>query len=259
MKQIKTGTREQWLNERIKLLELEKEHTRRGDELSQMRQNLPWVKIDSSYKFMTEEGEVSLKDLFKGCSQLLVYHFMFGPDYKAGCPSCSSIADGFNGIYPHLLHHDVSFWAISLAPLPKLLEFRKRMGWSFPWVSAAGTNFNFDYAGSFTSAQQKSGEIEYNYRKEAPLSDNFKWRNGKVGGGESAEEKFAKMSGTDVLTYHRERPGMSAFYSKDDVIYHTYSAYGRGVDAIWSMYPWLDRAPLGRNENGPWWKHRDQY
>lgn len=259
MRSIKAGTREEWLKERLKLLELEKEHTRRGDELAQMRQNLPWVKMDVDYKFATEAGDVSLKDLFNGRSQLLVYHFMFGPDYKAGCPSCSSIADGFNGIYPHLNHHDVSFWAVSLAPLAKLLEFRNRMGWTFPWASSSNTKFNFDYAGSFTSAQQRAGEIEYNYRKEAPLSENFQWRSGEAGGGESAEELFARMSGTDVLTYHRERPGMSAFFLKDNVVYHTYSTYGRGVDAIWSMYPWFDRAPLGRNETGPWWKHRDRY
>lgn len=259
MKTMRTGTREDWLRERIKLLQLEKEHTRRGDELSDMRQSLPWVKLEDEYRFDTEKGEATLEDLFQGKSQLLVYHFMFGPDYKAGCPSCSSIADGFNGIYTHLNHHDVSFWAISLAPLSKLMEFRKRMEWSFPWASSNGTRFNFDFAASFTAEQQQSGEIEYNFRKEPPLSETFQWRSGESGGGESAEEQFAKMSGTNVLTYHRERPGMSAFILKDNVIYHTYSTYGRGVDAIWSMYPWLDRAPLGRNENGPWWKHRDRY
>src|SRR5579871_774532 len=140
-----TGTREEWLRERIALLADEKEHTRRGDELARRRQALPWVRIDKEYRFDTEDGSVSLKDLFQGRSQLLVYHFMFGPDYKAGCPSCSAIADGFNGITTHLANHDVMLWAVSRAPLARLQAYKLRMGWSFPWASSAGSDFNFDF------------------------------------------------------------------------------------------------------------------
>lgn len=259
LKQYKIGTREEWLKARLDLLIAEKEHTRRGDELARQRQALPWVQIEKTYKFETENGNATLKDLFQGRSQLMIYHFMFGPDYKAGCASCSSIADGFNGIRVHLNNHDVSLWAVSLAPLPQLMTFRKRMGWSFQWASSFGSDFNFDFASSFTVQQQEKGAIDYNYRVEPPLSDSFKWRAGEEGGGSSAEQLFASMSGTDVATYHRERPGMSAFILKDGVVYHTYSTYSRGVDAIWGMYPWLDRAPLGRNENGPWWRRHDEY
>ncbi|HLH92591.1 MAG TPA: DUF899 domain-containing protein [Xanthobacteraceae bacterium] len=250
-----TGTRAEWLAARRELLVAEKELTRRGDELAERRQALPWVRIDKSYRLDTDAGEASLADLFQGRSQLLIYHFMFGPDWAAGCPSCSSIADGFNGIAVHLKNHDVMLWAVSRAPLAKLQAFKQRMGWTFPWASSFKSDFNADFNVYFTEEQQRAG-IEYNYQRE-PQRD---WRTGREGGGESAEAKFAAMSGTDTASYHRDRPGLSAFAREDGVIFHTYSAYGRGVDAIWGMYPWLDRAPKGRNETGGvWWRHRDKY
>lgn len=250
-----TGTHEEWLAARLELLKAEKEFTRRGDELAQRRQELPWVRIDKDYLFETDEGNIPLADLFRGRSQLLVYHFMFGPDYKAGCPSCSAIADGFNGVAVHLANHDVMLWAVSRAPLAKLQEYKQRMGWTFPWASSISGDFNFDFNVWFTKEQQRVGDIEYNYQREAA----FEWRQGQEGGGEGAEAKFAAMCGTDVATYHRDRPGMSAFVLEDGVIYHTYSTYARGVDGLWGMYQWLDRAPKGRNETGVWWRRHDEY
>jgi predicted dithiol-disulfide oxidoreductase (DUF899 family) len=247
-----TGTREEWLAARLELLEAEKELTRRGDELAQRRQELPWVRVDKAYRFETDEGNASLADLFGGRSQLLVYHFMFGPDYKAGCPSCSSIADGFNGVVAHLENHDVAFSAVSRAPLAKLHAYKRRMGWTFRWASSFGSDFNSDFNISFTEQQQREGGVEYNYRREAA-------RAGQQGGGEGAGAQFAAMCGTDAATYHRDRPGMSAFALEDGVIYHAYSTYARGVDGIWGMYPWLDRAPKGRNETGVWWRRHDEY
>ena len=243
-----TGTREQWLAARRELLEAEKELTRRSDELAQRRQELPWVRIDKAYRLETEEGSGSLKDLFRGRSQLLVYHFMFGPDYKAGCPSCSAIADGFNGFAVHLANHDVMLWAVSRAPLAKLQTYRRRMGWTFPWASSSGGDFNTDFSVGFTEQQQREG-IEYNFRREAPMP-------AAAAGGPVA---YAATTGTDVATYTRERPGLSAFVLEDGVVYHTYSAYSRGVDGLWGMYQWLDRAPRGRNENGLWWRRNDEY
>src|SRR6185369_5584342 len=223
-----TGTREEWLKARLELLEAEKELTRRGDELAQRRQELPWVRVEKEYRFDTDEGSASLADLFRGRSQLLIYHFMFGPDFTAGCPSCSSIADGFDGFAVHLANHDVMLWAVSRAPLPKLQAFRQRMGWTFPWASSFGGDFNFDFAAGFTVQQQREEGIEYNYRREKPRD----WR-----GGESNE--FSAMAGTDLPTYTRERPGMSAFALDEGVVHHTYSTYARGLDALWGMYPWL--------------------
>jgi predicted dithiol-disulfide oxidoreductase (DUF899 family) len=244
-------SREKWIAARTELLQAEKDLTRRSDELARRRQELPWVRIDKPYRFETEDGSAALADLFRGRSQLLVYHFMFGPDYKAGCPSCSSIADSFNGIWVHLANHDVMFSAVSRAPQAKLQEFKRRMGWSFPWASSFGSDFNADFQASFTEEQQRQGGIDYNYRREPA------WREPKGGGGAVT---FAAMSGTDVATYIRERPGMSAFVLEDGVVYHTYSAYARGLDALWGMYPWLDRAPKGRNETGGvWWRRHDEY
>ncbi|HVX76709.1 MAG TPA: thioredoxin family protein [Bradyrhizobium sp.] len=250
-----TGTREQWLKARLDLLESEKELTRRSDQLAEQRQALPWVRIDKEYRFETDEGGASLADLFRGRSQLLVYHFMFGPDYTAGCPSCSMIADGFNGFAVHLANHDVMLWAVSRAPLAKLRGYKQRMGWSFPWASSAGSDFNADFNVWFSAEQQRQGGIDYNYRREAA----FEWRPGQPGS-EGAVGKFAATCGTDVPTYQRDRPGMSAFVAEDGIIYHTYSTYARGVDSIWGVYPWLDRAPKGRNETGGiWWKRHDEY
>ena len=256
MKTHSTGTREQWLAARMELIKAEKELTRRSDEVARQRQALPWVRVDKEYRFDTDEGTASLADLFKGRSQLVVYHFMFGPDYRAGCPSCSAIADGFNGIAVHLANHDVMLTAISRAPITKLQAFKRRMGWTFPWASSGANDFNYDFNVAFTEEQQRSGGIEYNYQREPALA----WREGKEGGGEGAEETFAAMSGTDVPTYTRDRPGISTFVLEDGVVYHAYSAYARGVDATWAMYQWLDRAPKGRNEaGGVWWRHKDQY
>jgi predicted dithiol-disulfide oxidoreductase (DUF899 family) len=244
-----TGTRQEWLAARLDLLQAEKELTRRSDELAQRRQELPWVRIDKEYRFATNEGSVSLADLFRGRSQLLVYHFMFGPDFKAGCPSCSSIADGFNGFVVHLENHDVAMTAISRAPLEKLQAFKRRMGWTFPWASSFGGEFNGDFMVRFTEEQQRGGGIEYNYRHEAP----------RVPKADDGVAPFAAMAGTDSATFTRERPGLSAFVLEDGVVYHTYSTYARGLDGLWGMYQWLDRAPKGRNETGLWWRHHDQY
>jgi predicted dithiol-disulfide oxidoreductase (DUF899 family) len=255
-----TGTRKEWLAARMELLEAEKELTRRSDELARRRQALPWVRLDKDYRFETDEGSASLADLFRGRSQLLVYHFMFGPDYKAGCPSCSAIADGFNGFAVHLANHDVMLWAVSRAPLAKLQAYKRRMGWTFPWASSFGGDFNFDFNVRFTEEQQREGGIEYNYRREAASQSR---------GGEGPEipsrstpdgaTTFAAMSGTDVATYARERPGMSAFSLEDGIVYHAYSTYSRGLDGLWGMYQWLDRAPKGRNETGVWWRRHDEY
>jgi predicted dithiol-disulfide oxidoreductase (DUF899 family) len=254
----RTGTREEWLEARLELLKAEKEFTRRSDELARRRQELPWVRIDEEYRFETDEGSAALVDLFKGRSQLLVYHFMFGPDYKAGCPSCSSIADGFNGVAVHLENHDVAFSAVSRAPLAKLRAYKQRMGWSFPWASSLGGDFNFDFNVSLTEEQQREGAVEYNYRREAAwtvrgIGDSLTQR------GEGPVAKIAAMTGTDVATYTRERPGMSAFVREDGVVYHAYSTYARGLDGLWGMYQWLDRAPKGRNETGVWWRRHDEY
>jgi predicted dithiol-disulfide oxidoreductase (DUF899 family) len=247
------GTREQWLTARIELLKAEKEHTRRGDALARQRQELPWVRIDKEYRFETDEGSASLADLFRGRSQLLVYHFMFGPDYTAGCPSCSGIADGFNGIVVHLENHDVAFNAVSRAPLANLQEFKRRMGWTFPWASSHRTDFNMDFGVSITEEQQRKGPVEYNYERSRHVLD------AKPETAAEGPVAFAKMTGTDVAAYTRERPGMSAFALQDGAVYHAYSTYARGVDAIWGMYPWLDRAPKGRNESDLWWRRHDGY
>jgi predicted dithiol-disulfide oxidoreductase (DUF899 family) len=250
-----TGTREEWQAARTKLLAAEKEFTRRGDELAQQRRDLPWVRIDKDYRFDTEAGSASLADLFGGRSQLLVYHFMFGPDYAAGCPSCSMIADGFNGFTVHLANHDVMLWAVSRAPLAKLQAYRRRMGWTFPWASSAPSDFNADLNVWFSEAQQRDGDVDYNYRREPPMPSHA----GQPPA-ESTSAKFAAMCGTDRATYVRDRPGMSAFVREDGAIYHTYSTYARGLDGIWGIYPWLDRAPRGRNEaGGVWWRRHDEY
>jgi len=206
-----TGTRQEWLTARLELLEAEKELTRQSDALALRRQSLPWVRIDKAYRFDTDEGSASLKELFRGRSQLLVYHFMFGTDWAAGCPSCSMIADGFNGFAVHLANHDVMLWAVSRAPLAKLQAYKRRMGWTFPWASSSGSDFNSDFNVWFTERQQREGDVEYNYGREP----RFVWREGQDGGGQSAEDSFAAMCGTDTAAFHRDRPGMSAFAFED--------------------------------------------
>ncbi len=251
-----TASRADWLAARLDLLDAEKELTRLSDEVARKRQDLPWVKVAKDYIFDTEDGPASLKDLFRGRSQLVVYHFMFGPDFAAGCPSCSMIADGYDRLTVHLANHDVMLWTVSRAPLAKLLAYRQRMGWTFPWASSGGTDFNADFNVWFSEAQQRGGDVTYNYRREAA----FVWRDGKEGGGPSAEERFAASCGTDVPTFHRDRPGISTFVLQDGDVHHAYSSYARGVDGLWGAYQWLDRAPLGRNEDGPpWSRRRDEY
>ena len=249
----KTGTREEWLAARLELLGAEKELTRRSDELARRRQELPWVRVDKNYQFETDRGTGSLRDLFLGRSQLLVYHFMFGPDYQAGCPSCSAIADGFNGSAVHLANHDVTLCAVSRAPFAKLDAFKRRMGWSFPWASSYGSDFNFDFGVAHTKEEWEAGTVAYNFGEEDLRP---------VAGQEDSMDAFSQsVVGTDWQTYRSEGPGVSAFALQDDTVYHTYSAYSRGVDGLWGMYQWLDRAPLGRNETGAgfWWRRHDEY
>jgi predicted dithiol-disulfide oxidoreductase (DUF899 family) len=249
MTEHRTGTREEWLSARLELLEAEKELTSRGDELARLRRALPWVPLEKEYRFQTDDGPASLADLFGGRSQLLIYHFMFGPDYMAGCPSCSAIADGFSGSVVHLMNHDVSFYAVSRAPLPKLQEYKRRMGWSFPWASSFDDDFNFDFHVSHTREEWQAGAVDYNYR-EIDLRPVEK---------SPVLATIASGCGTDPVSYRKEGPGMSAFALEDGVVHLTYSAYGRGLDGIWGMYQWLDRAPLGRNETGVWWRRHDEY
>lgn len=246
----KTGTREEWLAARLELLEAEKALTRRGDELARQRRELPWVRIDKAYRFETDEGTASLPDLFRGRSQLLIYHFMFGPEYTAGCPTCSALADGFNGSVVHLANHDVTLCAVSRAPLAKLQAYKRRMGWSFPWASSCDSDFNYDFQVAHTREEWQSGFVAYNFQAMDVRPPET---------GEERRSEHAASCGTDYPTYRREGPGMSAFVLEDGVVYHTYSTYGRGLDALWGMYPWLDRAPRGRNETGPWWRRHDEY
>ena len=246
-----TATRDEWLAARLALLKEEKELTRRSDAVARQRQELPWVPVDKAYRFDTEQGSASLADLFRGRSQLLVYHFMFGPDYTAGCVSCSSVADGFGGIVVHLANHDVMFSAVSRAPLAKLQTYKQRMGWTFPWASSLGSDFNFDFNVSFTEAQQRKGGVDYNYERGGHAMDATPVP--------PPVTQLAAMSGTDAPTYSRDRPGLSAFVLEDGVVYHTYSSYARGVDSLWGMYQWLDRAPKGRNETGAWFRRHDEY
>src|SRR5246127_1328890 len=235
MEKHKVVSRDEWLAARLELLEAEKALTRRSDELARRRQALPWVRIDKAYRFETDEGTASLADLFRGRSQLLIYHFMFGPEYTAGCPSCSAIADGFDGSVVHLANHDVALCAVSRAPLAKLQTYKRRMGWSFPWASSFDSDFNWDFAMSLTEEQQREGGTEYNYRRQAPYAP----RDG------SGANIGAQATGTDPATYARERPGMSAFVLEDGTVYHSYSAFARGLDGLWGAYQWLDRAPKG--------------
>jgi predicted dithiol-disulfide oxidoreductase (DUF899 family) len=246
----KIGTREEWLDARLKVLQAEKALTRQSDEVARMIQELPWVRIDKEYQFETEEGAVSLADLFQGRSQLLVYHLMFGPDYEVACPLCSAIADGFSGSVVHLAHHDVTLCAVSRAPFEKIQAFKRRMGWSFPWASAFHSDFNFDFHVSHTDEEWQAGTVDYNFHRvdfRPPVGE------------EQPFDEHAALTGTSWDNYRREGPGMSAFALEDGVVYHTYSTYERGVDILWGAYQWLDRAPLGRNETGMWWRHHDSY
>jgi len=226
-----TGTRAEWRRARIELLELEKDHTRRGDELARMRRELPWVRIDERYEFETDEGTRTLAQLFAGRSQLLVYHFMFGPDWDAGCEGCSLVADHFDGGMVHLNQRDVTMLCVSRAPLEKLNAYKRRMGWRFEWVSSLSSDFNYDFGVSYTAAQRASG-AEYNFRWEDDPGD--------------------------------EGHGLSSFALEDGVVYHVYSTYGRGTDVFNTFYQLLDIAPKGRNEDDIppgqwWWRRHDEY
>jgi predicted dithiol-disulfide oxidoreductase (DUF899 family) len=250
----KVGTRDDWLAARKKLLEREKELTRLSDELAKQRQELPWVPVDKEYTFDTDDGTKTLAELFDGRSQLLVYHFMFGPEYEAGCPTCSAIADSFDGFATHLNHHDVTMLSVSRAPLEKLVAYRRRMGWQFQWVSSFGGDFNFDFGVSFTEEQQRDGG-EYNFRRFPTMEPILEAEIGPI-------VEQAAATGTDPAGYMRQAPGMSAFTLSDGIVYHTYSAYARGLDVLMGFYQWLDRAPKGRNEGDPpeLWLHRhDEY
>jgi predicted dithiol-disulfide oxidoreductase (DUF899 family) len=253
----KVVSQKEWLTARLELLKAEKELTRKSDEVARKRQALPWVEVGKEYQFDTDEGKASLADLFRGRSQLLIYHFMLGPDYTAGCPHCSAIADGFNGFAVHLANHDVMLWAVSRAPIEKIQAYRRRMGWTFPWASSFKSDFNYDFNVSYTEEQQRSGDVEYNYRK-----GNVNSNSNKVDATEEESEfgkQIASSAGVDWPTFTREAPGMSAFALGDGIVYHTYSAFARGLDGLWGLYQWLDRAPLGRNESGLWMRRHDEY
>jgi predicted dithiol-disulfide oxidoreductase (DUF899 family) len=237
----KVGTREEHQAAREQLLKREKEFTHANDELTRQRRELPWVPIEKDYNFDTDEGQKTLAELFGGRSQLMVYHFMFGPEYRAGCPVCSAGADTFDGAVPHLNARDVTFLCISRAPLERLQAYKARMGWSFPWASSAGSDFNFDFGASHTEEELKpflEGDV-------APVVT-----------------QMAAASGTDSAGYMAEGPGLSVFARADGVVYHTYSTSARGLEIMLGFYPLLDRVPKGRDEEGStefWIRRHDEY
>jgi predicted dithiol-disulfide oxidoreductase (DUF899 family) len=234
-------TREEWLVARNDLLAKEKELTRKGDQLAAERRDLPWVAIDKEYRFDTDDGVKTLRELFGGRSQLLAYHFMFGPDYAAGCPVCSSAADTFNGAVPHLNARDVTFTAISRAPLPKLQAYKRRMGWSFPWASSERSYYNFD--------------LEASRSEEAT-------REMLSGGVPPVVSKLATDCGTEPVAYLSEAPVLSAYALANGTVYLTYSTTARGLEFMLAYYGFLDRAPLGRDEGDPpemWMRRHDEY
>ena len=248
-----TGTREEWLAARLELLEAEKELTRRSDELARRRQELPWVRVDKEYRFETDEGSASLADLFRGRSQLLVYHFMFGPDYTAGCPSCSAIADGFNGFVVHLANHDVTLCGgvAGAAREAAGVQAADGVDVSLGVLVRQRLQLRLQRLVHRGAAARGGHRIQLPARAASALDASA--------GGDGPVAEFAAMTGTDAATYTRERPGMSAFVLEDGVVYHTYSTYARGLDGLWGMYQWLDRAPKGRNETGVWWRRHDEY
>ncbi len=240
----KTGTRQEWLAARAELLQHEKEHTRLGDELARQRRELPWVQVEHDYTLDTDEGTRTLAELFDGRSQLLVYHFMFGPSYENGCPTNSSIADAVDGILPHLNARDVTMLLVSQAPLEKLQTYKRRMGWSLPWASSANSDFNIDL-GFSSSAQQAREAVSPMLEPLPPIVAHN-----------------AAATGTDVFGYLTESPGLSAFVLDDGTVYHTYSTGARGLEFLMSYYPILDRAPRGRDEGDAfqvWLRRRGEY
>lgn len=260
MNNHKTGTREEWLAARLKLLEAEKELTRRSDELAKQRQELPWVPVEKQYTFQTEHGPKTLRELFDNRSQLMVYHFMFGPDYEAGCPTCSSTADSFNGVLPHLEARDVTMICISRAPIEKLIAYRRRMGWSFNWASNYGSNFNFDYGVSPSNPPHDvPALLEANELALLKLlNEQPAFRENLPG----IAIQNAKSSGTNIETYFSEGHGISTFACEGDTVYHCYSSYTRGTEFLMSYYAILDRVPKGRDEGNQsmgWLRRHDEY
>ncbi|HKB19441.1 MAG TPA: DUF899 domain-containing protein [Gaiellaceae bacterium] len=244
MAEDKTGTREEWLAARLELLEAEKELTRRGDELARRREELPWVSVEKEYVFETAKGPETLAELFDGRSQLVVYHFMFGPDYEAGCVTCSSIADSFDGMLPHLAARDVTMVVVSRASLAKLLAYKERMGWRFPWVSSGDSDFSFDFGGSST-VEATRGWVEPILGQLPPIA-----------------AQNASASGTDVVHYLSDSQGVSSFVRDGDTVYHTYSSGGRGVEFLMGYYSVLDRVAKGRDEGDDfqtWLRRHDEY
>jgi predicted dithiol-disulfide oxidoreductase (DUF899 family) len=246
------GTREEWLAAREELLKREKEHTRLGDEIAQLRRGLPWVRVDKDYRFETDHGEKSLAELFDGRSQLLVYHFMFGPSYQAGCPINSSIADSIDGVVPHLHARDATMILVSQAPFDKLKAYKHRMGWILPWVSASPGDFNFDLGFSQTLEQSREAVS----RIELPDQE-------LDGAYPPIVASNARASGTDIAGYLTESPGFSAFVRDGDDVYHTYSTTWRGLEFVMTYYPILDHAPKGRDEGKDdwqlWIRRHDEY
>ena len=240
----KVASREEWLAAREQLLAREKEHTRLGDDLARQRRELPWVQVEKEYRFDTDEGEKALVELFEGRSQLLVYHFMFGPSYDLGCPTCSSSADAVDAVLPHLNARDVTFVYVSQAPLERLRAYKRRMGWRFPWVSSARSDFNFDLGFSRTEEQTREAM--------APM----------LAAMPPVVEHSASSTGTDVVGYLTEGPGFSTFTRDDDTVYHAYSTTARGLEFLMGYYPILDRAPNGRGEGEAfqvWLRRHDEY
>jgi predicted dithiol-disulfide oxidoreductase (DUF899 family) len=241
----KVASREEWNTAREELLVREKELTRLADELALRRRELPWVRVEEEYRFDTDEGTKTLAELFDGRSQLLVYHFMFGPSYEAGCTTCSSSADAVNGVVPHLNARDATMVYVSRAPLEKLQAYKRRMGWSFPWVSSADSGFNFDFGVSRTEEQTREGIRPMVEAGMPPIV-----------------EHLAGASGTDVVGYLSEAPGFSAFVMHDGAVHHTYSTTARGLEFLMGYYPILDRAPKGRDESDRmqiWIRRHDEY
>jgi predicted dithiol-disulfide oxidoreductase (DUF899 family) len=238
-----TAGRAEWQAARDELLQREKEHTRVADELARSRRELPWVAIEKEYKFDAAGGTRTLAELFDGRSQLLIYHFMFGPSYQAGCPVNSSMADGLDGLLPHLHARDVTLLLVSQAPLAKLQAYQQRMGWSIPWVSSANTEFNFDFGASFSPEQVRSWDLDES-RLPPIVAQN------------------ATATGTDIPGYLSQSPAMSAFTLQDRTVYQTYATSGRGVEFLMPYYPILDRAPRGRDEGDAfqtWIRRHDEY
>jgi len=238
------GTREEWVAAREELVVREKEHTRQGDELARQRRELPWVRVEKEYRLDTDDGPRTLSELFDGRSQLLIYHFMFGPSYQAGCPINSSIADSVNGVLPHLTAHDVTMLFVSQAPLEKLQAYKRRMHWDFPWASSAHSEFNLD--------------LGYSSSEESTRA----WVKGSLGSLPPIVERNASSSGTDVVAYLTQSPGFSAFVQEDGVVYQTYQTGWRGLEFLMGYYPILDRAPNGRDEADGfqlWIRRHDEY